>query len=177
MGHFARNCPNLTHIPPPAPHHPHHVKFDTRSLPSPCTRTYMSRIQCRNCNQMGHYARNCPNPTHISQAAPQHQPRRVHFGESQPLDEALVAQRVRTLMSIQCRSCNQYGHFAQNCTLNDTYEPPSTASSISTDISTQVIPENRCTLPSFRLFLDRFQMLSLIPDHLWMTFNVLIVIS
>jgi hypothetical protein len=87
----------------------------------PTTRT------CVHCDETGHFARDCPNrdpnnPFRVTFPTASQQLLRLDFDGSHPLYEALVAQRVRTLMSMQFRNCNQYGHFAQNCILNDTYE-------------------------------------------------------
>ncbi len=54
-------------------------------------------------------------------------------------------------MSIQCHRCNQFGHYASNCPLNDTYEPPSLTGSLLTDVTPRVllgVPVHSTIIPS-----------------------------
>ena len=84
---------------------------------------------CIYCHENWHVARECPHPLRNTAEIFGYVPQRARrMRPRQPVP-----------MSIQCRRCDQFGHYATNCPLNDTYEPPTLSGSLLTDVTTCVL--------------------------------------
>lgn len=70
-------------------------------------------MSCRNCNEMGHFARDCPHPKKPVEATCYNCNQSGHLARDCPAPPS--AESTNRLASQVCYTCNQTGHLARNC--------------------------------------------------------------
>src|SRR5271169_2319077 len=84
----------------------------------------MDKVTCKECDETGHLARDCPNKKCRNCEQPGHHSRDCTVHSPTPPDltfsfldvETDVCKEPRNPKNVECRNCFQMGHFSRDCT-------------------------------------------------------------